>query len=272
MDGHAFTEVDGQPVWPELDEYDEVQRLAAVKEYGEVAVVRYFKDHEGVWRPGSITTRSKIEKGPYAGQWHGSEFDANYSRSSAALYVHNSGGGSVCAEIPKFTHAKDLPCRIWLADDVEPTIGKRLATAKQMRRRGVIRVHGPAPAPFLDTIEGDTFWCEACDDHLKRDDGQTCARCRDELHVHAGRTLFVATGEIELDEDGNAAEDIEHGLVPGCYRILKFPYYADGMIEGHVIKHALERVADLPDGLDTDGYPCGHLCDGCSAKILKEPG
>lgn len=268
LEGHAFAEVDGQPVWPERDQYDEARRLANVKDHGEVAVVFYFQDRSGTWRPGTIITRERIQSGPHAGQWYASEFDADYSETSGTLYVHNSGGGGAPrAEIPKFTHAKDLPCRIWIADDIQPTIGKRRATAKMMHARGVVRVVCPPPAPFADTIEGDTFWCEACDDHLNRDDAQHCSLCREELHIHAGRTVLVATGEETLDEDGES-ETGEHGLVPGCYLIKKFPYYADGMIEGHLITHALERLGGVPVDIDTDGYPVGHLCDACSAKVV----
>ena len=56
---------------------------------------------------------------------------------------------------------------------------------------------------------------------------------------------------------------------PGVYRIVAKPYYADGMIEGFILPHAIERVCAVPDGVDTEGYPAGHLCRECQTKIEK---
>lgn len=271
--GHAFTErvVNGKRVYtfPERDEYDEAHRVLAVREHGEVAAVKYFKDG-GIWRPGSITTRKRIERGPYAGQWAAREFDANWCRTNGSLYVHCSGsGGEPTVHINTFCRPSPPPCRIWVAPDVEVKVGPRKAkaTAARLLACGYIRIDGPVPAPFADTIDGDAFWCPVCKDYLPRDDGQRCGICGDEHHIHKGRTVLVASGEVEHDEEGNE-ETGNHGLVPGSYLIERFPYYAAGMIAGHIIESALRRIGAAPPSVDFDGYECAHLCDACSKKTL----
>ncbi len=52
-------------------------------------------------------------------------------------------------------------------------------------------------------------------------------------------------------------------LQPGIYKITDRPYYVDGMITGWFIESALERVCDVPDGVYTNRYPAGHLCQEC---------
>lgn len=252
--------------FPERNEYDEAQRLRAVKEHGEVAIVEYFK-YDGVWRPGNIVTRERIKTGPHEGQWVARHHDANWSRTYGNLYVHCSGfGGKPAAHISQFCRPKPAPCRLWMAPGIR--FKKRGMTAEMLLACGYIRVNGPVPAPFADSIDGETFWCASCKDHLPYDDGHRCGGCGEHHHVHKGTTVLVAAGEVEHDEDGEA-EIGEHGLVPGSYLIKEFPYYADGMICGHIIESALEHIGDAPDGVDFDGYECAHLCDSCSAKARK---
>lgn len=253
--------------FPERDEYDEAQRLLAVKDHGEVAIVEYFKS-DGVWRPGNIVTRERIKSGPYEGQWVAKHYDADWSRTHGNLYVHCSGsGGRPVVHISRFCRPKPAPCRIWIAPGVR--FKKRGMTSEALLACGYIRIEGPTPAPFADSIDGDTFWCSTCKDHLPDDDGHYCGICREQHHVHKGTTVLVAAGEVEQDEDGED-ERGEHGLVPGAYLIQKFPYYADGMITGHKIyEDALKRVGDVPEDVDFDGYECTHLCDACSSKTVK---
>lgn len=275
--GHAFIErvVKGKRVYtfPERDEYDEAQRLLAVKYHGEVAAVEYFKDG-GIWRPWNITTRKRIGEGPYAGRWSANQFDANWSKMNGSLYVHCSGGGGEpTVHITTFCRPSPPPCRIWVAPDIDVKVGPRKAkaTAARLLACGYIRIDGPVPAPFADTMDGDTFWCPVCKDHLPRDEGQAqqCGLCFEDHHVHEGVTVLVAGGEVEHDEAGEPEPGREHGLVPGAYRIKHFPYYADGMIEGYLIESSLERIGDVPAGVDFLGYPCTHLCDECSKKTLS---
>jgi hypothetical protein len=54
----------------------------------------------------------------------------------------------------------------------------------------------------------------------------------------------------------------------GVYKIVDSPYFGGPLIGlGYLFANALEFVADLPDGIDTNGYPCGHLCRECYAKL-----
>jgi len=82
------------------------------------------------------------------------------------------------------------------------------------------------------------FECCACDEH--------------DCHEAPGR-MAVVTEEVQ-------------GLSPGLYRITRWPFYADGMIEGYIYQSSFERIGEIPKSADTNGYPIGFLCLGCERK------
>ena len=53
----------------------------------------------------------------------------------------------------------------------------------------------------------------------------------------------------------------------GVYRITDTPYYAYWITGMHLYERSLHRIADLPEDLEPDYYPCGHLCMDCQEKI-----
>jgi hypothetical protein len=55
----------------------------------------------------------------------------------------------------------------------------------------------------------------------------------------------------------------------GVYQIGRRPYYADGMIEMHLIQSALTWIGSVPETLHIEYYPCGHLCSECQNKITE---
>lgn len=85
------------------------------------------------------------------------------------------------------------------------------------------------------------FRCCACDNH--------------DCHDAPGRLAVVA-------------EEVQ-GLPPGLYKITRWPFYADGIIEGHIYEDTFERVGDAPESADTDGYPIGFLCSDCEKTSLS---
>jgi hypothetical protein len=62
----------------------------------------------------------------------------------------------------------------------------------------------------------------------------------------------------------------ELGVDPGIYEIVSYPFYADGLIETHLFKSAVKKIADLPDDLDEDNLWCDeyYICDECVEHVL----
>jgi len=97
--------------------------------------------------------------------------------------------------------------------------------------------------------------CNSCyRDHFEFD----CCRCGNPEHIDH-QHVFCAVFEALTGLGG----DVE----PGVYELVRFPYYADGVIEGYVYHESFRRVRDL-DFESTDDYPMGHLCRTCR-KDLK---
>ena len=104
--------------------------------------------------------------------------------------------------------------------------------------------------PKLDE-DGDPI----CDQCFEEEYEFRCCWCdQSEHNNHADKFLVVANAE-------------EAGFPRGVYEIVSKPYFRDGMTEGSLIKSALKRIADVPEGLKIEWYCCGHLCQSCQGKI-----
>jgi len=117
--------------------------------------------------------------------------------------------------------------------------------------------------------DGDPI-CERCHTEHFMDN---CSRCdelveNDELDTAPGQLIAIFDAAPALCQD-----DLE----PGYYRILKRPFFASGMIEGHFYSDALQRVADLDaDGLRAASEACSiaaPLCSRCrdAVEVLVTP-
>lgn len=122
-----------------------------------------------------------------------------------------------------------------------------------------------------------------------------CSLCGEEFNEEEVEDPYMEDGEAICDNcyhDLNAFEccwcgeydDIEnqHNMIvvfdakaarlnqPGVYRVSGNPYYRHSVLgEGEIIKHAVERIADVSSDMDGDGYPCGHLCLQCQNEIIE---
>lgn len=105
----------------------------------------------------------------------------------------------------------------------------------------------------------DGHGCEVCED-CHADDRFVCCLCGEFDNTAEQHLLLVVTAE--------SASAIGGPLGPGTYLIAKWPYYADGMIEGHFYADSLLRIGDVPEGADTGCYEAGHLCSACQRKFL----
>jgi hypothetical protein len=101
----------------------------------------------------------------------------------------------------------------------------------------------------------DEYGDPICDQCYEEEYEFKCCWCNQHEHNdQADKFLVVANAE-------------EAGFPHGVYEIVIKPYYRDGMIEGSLIKSSLKRIADVPEGLKIELYPCGHLCQSCQGKI-----
>jgi len=113
--------------------------------------------------------------------------------------------------------------------------------------------------PYRD--EGGDPICDRC--HCDKYEGQ-CDRCgeiveKKELDMHPGEILAFW-------------EEVD-GLEPGYYRVLRWPIYMDGMIEGYVLKDNLEYFAPLDEkgqhAADNAWTPGGRMCRACREEISQ---
>lgn len=59
------------------------------------------------------------------------------------------------------------------------------------------------------------------------------------------------------------------GLASGIYRITRYPFFADGMIEFHIFKDAVNRICNIPSDID-DCYTLYYVCNECVTKARLE--
>ncbi len=61
-----------------------------------------------------------------------------------------------------------------------------------------------------------------------------------------------------------------YGATTGLYRITAHPYYGGSLIGSQrIFVGAVERIGDVPPGVDTDGCPCGHCCRNCRDALME---
>jgi hypothetical protein len=117
---------------------------------------------------------------------------------------------------------------------------------------------------YDDDEEGTEEYCSAC---YSENHTYLCCFCEESEDNLDAEHKFLVVFDADVPTIGNE-------LTPGIYRITRFPYFADGMIEAHLYSSSLERVADLPEGHTENWqmYPCGHLCVACQVIAGCESG
>jgi hypothetical protein len=109
--------------------------------------------------------------------------------------------------------------------------------------------------------DGETL-CDDCYDDWRSENESLCCCCQegflsDEIG-HPGQLI------ASVDYD---ATDLQDGL----WQILDLPLYCSPLIGGgFFFKDSVAFIRRLPLRIDTDGYPCGYLCQKCSDKWLAE--
>lgn len=84
-----------------------------------------------------------------------------------------------------------------------------------------------------------------------------CCLCREYSHEADKPPLLVVS-------DPGVPDDI----APGVFRITQYPFCTHALIgSGWLHSNSVVRLADLPAGVDTDGYPCGFVCWECQQRF-----
>jgi N-glycosidase YbiA len=114
--------------------------------------------------------------------------------------------------------------------------------------------------------------CGQCWNDLYLDDCERCGESaiKTELEANVGEIVGVWNAAPALGQDD---------LKAGYYFVRKWPFYADGMVEGHFFADALERIGDLDSkGLrraQEGGCLAGPICRTCRGEaalsLLKAP-
>ena len=113
-----------------------------------------------------------------------------------------------------------------------------------------------------------------CDECWREEHYFTCHNCEedeDKAKECVIGTLFALWERVEV-RCGPDVEWIDDGeMIPGIYRIIKWPMYYDGIIEAGLYGDAFQWVSPLTEEMVRKGtyadYPCGPLCGDCQAKI-----
>lgn len=222
-----------------------------------VAVEYELAQQDGLWVPRQAWVRNK--RG--AIDMH----DCDWIESRQEMYHHDAGGGF--PYVNGWSEPDRIQGRMWIAEGMEVYSAdgeQRLLSDDDLLNLGIRRVHGPAPAPFEDAIEGEVFWCEVCKDYIPDEDGEgvgDCCCCTEQHHMHVGDLIVVA------DEDRAGLD------AAGVYRPTDNYFYTPGLCgTGYFHDDALMRVADVPDDIHMDGYAAGVLCLDCAARVLADRG
>lgn len=107
-----------------------------------------------------------------------------------------------------------------------------------------------------------------CDSCYRDEYSDNCTRCEEmfdktELSPAPGKLIGVWRDAPALCGEIKA----------GYYRVLRWPIYADGMIEGYFFPNALQRVGPLDEaGLhsaEEEQAMAGPMCEGCQRDALR---
>lgn len=107
---------------------------------------------------------------------------------------------------------------------------------------------------ICDSCYSDEFedWCSLCDEVVDKD----------ELEASPGHIVAVYS-----DAPVRGGDDLKAGY----YRVLSWPFFADGMVEGYFIGGTLERLADLDDkgkrAAKDQSCLSGPMCKRCRDRV-----
>lgn len=116
-----------------------------------------------------------------------SDYDFDWCKTHQTLYQHNSGGGGGRAEayVNEFCEPNPPPGKLWVACGT-PIVRNSIRARKHLDARALLKMgyilidepltlilpgYAPTTNPFECSEESETVYCQKCDDHLPRPDG-----------------------------------------------------------------------------------------------------
>ena len=103
-----------------------------------------------------------------------------------------------------------------------------------------------------------------CDECFELKYTYICPICREMFNEDFSKE--ISPEYFLVSED--TSEDLN--LTPGIYEITSYPFYADSMIEIHIFKTAVNKIADLPKGTYEDDTQ--YVCSNCAERIMHSKG
>jgi len=98
---------------------------------------------------------------------------------------------------------------------------------------------------------GDAICDECYHEHYTFD----CSLCQEEGETKDQHNMIVVFNEAA-------------GVPVGTYKVTDYPYYICSILgDGEILPFRVERIADVPDGAESDDHWCGHLCRCCQEDI-----
>jgi hypothetical protein len=166
-------------------------------------------------------------------------WDFDWCKRDGTLRYHNSGsGGEIRFHVARFVHPTPPKAELWVADGLpvvtaarrkDGTWGERRVGAAELLRRGYARIARPRSLPLVNAYpyrkvkttlnpfeagwEGDTIYCDRCDDHLPSEDTyrpcdhvEWCDECGmwvytdDQTYLESSSGKHECKGETEDDD------------------------------------------------------------------------
>lgn len=214
---------------------------------GDVLIVEYVPYGRSLREHSIVTTEST--------------YDANWSKASGALLVHDSGSGARMGD----SHQIDPRWTYWVADGMKLTRWdsrkKKIvpATARWIKANDVTLLAKIRRDPFNDSIsvDGHIVYCSICDDHFNDDDNAPCPHLR--WSDDANLTLGPGSSEdIDSWLSESVAKVCEH-LGAAHSKSLRAAIASNDLRFEHELSNALE---------DIDGEPEAYGGDGCEPAML----
>lgn len=119
-----------------------------------------------------------------------------------------------------------------------------------------------------------------CDDCYYEEYHYPCCRCgdleREKLNSEGVKTGEPAHNMLVIYRPDEAGVELR----PGVYRVVRWPYWTDAMLNAWVHEDCLRYLAPLEkkehyrEGRAEFGYndyPCGHLCQSCQDYYFGKP-
>jgi hypothetical protein len=160
------------------------------------------------------------------------------------LTEHDIPDGCQIPDLPPKMTGKQAASIIWYLQEIPRCLPDHIEHCESCDRLG------DSWSENFEYVESKKMrLCESC---YGAEKAFKCCKCENhDCHEAPGRLAVLTEPEGEMER--------------GLYQITSWPFYADGMVTGFLFESAFQRLGEVPDDVDTEGYPMGFLCNHCEA-------